>query len=343
MSIAVVVNTQARRGSDAVAALCRSRLPSARVLTSRSLEDCAGFVRELGSPAPAVVISAGGDGTAVGLLNTSRAAAQAGAPVPWLSGIAAPTTALGMLPLGTGNAWARVTGARNWRKAINQLGSIVPGSPLPVRRFDLVEVDGQIAHFAGTGWDAEMIDDFYAQKDAPGILPRSRRNGLMGYLNGMFTRTIPRHFSGPSVEVELVNTGADALTVDEKGRVVPLPGGEHGAVLYRGPVSVCAAGTIQEWGFGFRAFPFAGLVPGRFCMRIYAAGAVEATIRMRQLWRGAHPCPKMHTWLLDSCHATFSKSVPFQVGGDRVAHRSEVEYKLASEWVNLLDWSALPN
>jgi len=64
---------------------------------------------------------------------------------------------------------------------------------------------------------------------------------------------------------------------------------------------------------------------------------------MRQLWRGAHPCPKMHTWLLDSCHATFSKPVPFQIGGDRVARRSEVEYALASEWVNLLDWSALPN
>ncbi len=205
----------------------------------------------------------------------------------------------------------------------------------------LVEVGGTVAPFAGTGWDAEIIDDFHAQKDGFGFLPKNARNGLRGYMHGLFTRTIPRHLTLPQVEVEVVNTGADAMTVDDDGRPIRLPGGAHGAVLYRGPTSVCAAATTAEWGFGFRAFPFAGVVPRRFCFRIYSGHALEATLRMGQLWRGAHPVPKMHTWLLTSCKATFSRPVPFQMGGDRVGVRSEIDYGLAPEQVSVLDWRAI--
>ena len=139
----------------------------------------------------------------------------------------------------------------------------------------------------------------------------------------------------------MINTGADALTVDDRGRAVPLRGGEHGKLLYRGPVSVCGAGTSREWGFGFRAFPFAGLVPRRFCLRIYSGRALEATLRMRNLWRGDHPLSKMHTWLLTRCHATFSQPVPFQIGGDRLGHRDQVDYRLADEQIDVLDWTRL--
>jgi diacylglycerol kinase family enzyme len=252
-------------------------------------------------------------------------------------------TPLGVLPLGTGNGWAHAMGAPQWRAALGDLGRVVGrDGPLPLKRFDLVEVLGTIAHFAGTGWDAEIIDDFFAQRKGPGLLPQSARHGLRGYLHGMFTRTIPRHvFMREMVQVELTNTGSDALVVNEHGHIVPLRGGEHGKVLYRGPVSVCAAGTSPEWGFGFRAFPFAGMVPRRFCMRVYAGGPIEATFRMRSLWRGAHPVDKMHTWLLDRCSAAFSRPVPFQVGGDRLGHRTDVEYALAPEQIDILDWRAL--
>src|SRR5262249_22308495 len=157
----------------------------------------------------------------------------------------------------------------------------------------------------------------------PGLLPERARNGLRGYLHGMFTRTIPRHvLQRDMVEVELTNTGSDALVIDRDGRAVPLLRRGAGQGVHRGPASVCAAGTSPEWGFGFRAFPFAGKVPRRFCMRAYAGGPIEATLRMRSLWRGAHPVDKMHTWLLDRCRATFSRPVPFQVGGDRLGHRT---------------------
>ncbi len=331
MDVAVVVNLKARRGSQRVARECREKLPEARVLVSGSLDEALGFAKDLKAKPPRLLISAGGDGTAVGLLNAMRT------PNDDRTG-----PALGLLPLGTGNGWAHVMGAPGWRTAVAQLGDLVErGGPLPLRRFDLVEVAGQVAHFAGTGWDAEIIDDFHAQKTGFGVLPKKARNGLMGYMQGLFTRTIPRHLTEPQVEVEVTNTGADAMTVDEKGQPVPLRGGEHGKVLFRGPISVCGAGTTAEWGFGFRAFPFAGLVARRFCLRIYTGKAIEATLRMQQLWSGKHPMKKMHTWLLDKCKATFSRPVPFQVGGDRLGLREEIEYGLAPEQVDVLDWRAI--
>jgi hypothetical protein len=327
--IAVLVNLRARRGSEAVAAECRRQLPGAWVLASRSPEEAIDFARGFGREPPDLIVSAGGDGTAVALINALR-------------GQPAASTAIGCLRLGTGNGWARVTGAPNWRRAIDQLRVLQSSGVVPSRRFDLVEVDGTLAHFAGTGWDAEIIDDFHAQKSRRGLLPARARNGLAGYLRGLVTRTIPRHIARPgAADVELTNTGEDALVVDESGRAVPVPGGGHGAVLYRGPINVCAAGTASQWGFGFRAFPFAGLVPRRFCMRAYTAGVLEATLNARRLWRGDHPMPKMHTWMLTRCRAVFSRPVPFQVGGDRVGWKTEVEYTLAREQVDLLDWSRL--
>lgn len=329
------MNLRARRGSQSVARAFREHLPEARVLTSRSLADTVDFAKDLRENPPSLLVSGGGDGTAVAILNAMRAPGEVAPPAPL-------PAALGILPLGTGNGWASALGAPRWRAAIAQLGHLAErGGALPLRRFDLVEVGGTVAHLAGTGWDAELIDDFNAQKTGPGLLPRRFRKGLAGYLHGLFTRTIPRHLMEPQVEVEITNTGADAFTVDAEGRPVRVPDGGRGAVLYRGPTSVCGAATTAEWGFGFRAFPFAGLMPRRFCMRLYAGRAPEATLNMRRLWRGEHPMPKMHTWLLDRCKLVFSRPVPFQVGGDRLGHRSEVEYKLAPEQVDVLDWRAI--
>ncbi|AKT42868.1 diacylglycerol kinase [Chondromyces crocatus] len=331
-----MVNLRARRGSERIARACQAEIPSAQVHMSRSMGDLQRFTAALGDAPPELIVSAGGDGTALALINTWRASAG----TVELPGAAA----LGLLPLGTGNGWANAVGAPSWRKALATLGDLVrrPASALPRRRFDLVEVEGLVGPFAGTGWDAELIDDFNAQKTGPGILPARYRKGLAGYLQGLFLRTIPRNLSRRALaEVEITNTGEDALTVDEAGRVVPLPGGEHGKVLYRGPASVCGAGTASEWGFGFRAFPFAGVMPRRLHLRIYSGTAAEATLRMSALWRGEHPLPKMHNWLVTSCHAVFSRPVPFQVGGDRLGMREAVDYGLAGGHVDLLDWTAL--
>ena len=336
-AIAVVINLRARRGSDAVLRHCRELLPGARVIASRTADEAFAFLRSAPVP-PRLIVSGGGDGTVVGLINAMRRGQTGPASALAPPGEPARST-LALLRLGTGNGWANATGAPAWRSGLAQLRRLIETAmPVPVRTFDLVKVAGTAAHFAGTGKDAEIIDDFHAQQTGPGLLPARWRAGLPGYLVGFVSRTLPRGLTRPLAEVELVNTGEDALTIDDQGRPLPLPGGAHGATLYRGPVDLCAAGTVPEWGFGFRAFPFAGLVPRRFCLRVYTHGILHALWDMRGIWTGRHPMPRAHTWLLTRCQATFSRPVPFQAGGDRIGPRDQVEYALAPEQASLLDW-----
>ena len=49
----------------------------------------------------------------------------------------------------------------------------------------------------------------------------------------------------------------------------------------------------------------------------------------------------MHTWLLTRCVAKFSRPVPFQIGGDCIGERSEIEYALAHQQIDILDWGRL--
>ena len=187
MNVDVVINLRARRGSEAVARKVQLELPQARVLTSRTLDEAGQFARRHDSGRSSLLLSAGGDGTAVALLNELRGAV---------------TPSLGVLPLGTGNGWAHALGAPRWRKGLEQLGGLLrrQGAP-PMRRFELVQIDlpgtpSRISHFAGTGWDAEIINDFHAQRDGGGLLPRSWRQGLAGYMHGLFLRTVPRSLGG---------------------------------------------------------------------------------------------------------------------------------------------------
>ncbi len=329
MDVAVVVNLRARHGSERMGQMIRDGLPRARVTVTRSLDDVRRWIdRELAPSPPELLLSGGGDGTAVALLNELRDRQVEVARI-------------GVLRLGTGNGWANVTGAPGPRRAIENVAALDGAEP-PTRRFALIETGGRIAPFLGTGWDAEIISDF---KTGLARLPaplRAISDGLPGYLMGMFTRTIPRHlFGAGSPNVVVTNIGEDALTLDEHGRVVPLPGGEHGAVLYRGRASVAGVGTTEEWGFGFRGFPFAHAAPGRVSVRIYGAPVLEATRNMFRLWRGDHPLPKMHDFLLTAGRMEFDREVPFQIGGDLAAPRRSFDFRIAREAVDLVDWTRL--
>ncbi|KAB2899047.1 MAG: diacylglycerol kinase [Kofleriaceae bacterium] len=330
MDVAVVVNLRARKASSTIARRIAERLPRARVAVTASLDDLRRFIdRELVKAPPELLLSGGGDGTAVTVLNELRDRDVRIAQ-------------LGVLRMGTGNGWANATGAPRASRAIAHVAALDehPASRMPSRRFALVECDDRIAPFLGTGWDAEIITDFRAHvaRMPPGLRPMNQ--GVAGYLLGMFTRTIPRHVLGDGpANVTLTNLGEPALTVDAVGRVVPLPGGERGAVLYHGPASVAAAGTTEEWGFGFRAFPFAHTVPGRVNARVYGGPVLEATRQMFRLWRGEHPVPRMHDFFLTHGRMDFDREVPFQVGGDVGGARRSFEFRIASEAVDLVDWS----
>jgi len=328
MNIAVLVNLRSRSGSEVMGGLVQRFFPRARVALTRSVDEARTWIDQTLRPnMPSLLLAGGGDGTITGLLNELRA-----------QGLALP--AIGVLPMGTGNAWAHVTGAPKPAKALKQLAAYGERLP-PLRPFSLVRVEGRLAPFAGTGWDAEMIQDFKSQLDASGPL-RGAQAGLRGYLGAMFTRTIPRHvFGGNGPQVSVYNLGAPALTVEANRAIRPLPGGDTGALLYRGPFGVAGAATSPEWGFGFKAFPFAQAMPHRLSVRVYGAGVLEATRNMFKLWRGQHPMPKMHDFLVERVRMDFDREVPFQIAGDVLGMRRSVEFELAEESVQLVDWHRL--
>ena len=329
MSVAVLVNVHARHGSVAAGRKIQAILPRARVRVTSSLDEAKAWIGDqLVNDPPQVLLSGGGDGTAVALLNELR---TQGLHVPFF----------GLLPLGTGNGWARATGVTGLSSALRSLPHLREGEPPAVRQFGLVSTEGQVTPFAGTGWDAEVLADYKSMlADLPEGL-RETSGGTKGYLRSMFTRTIPRHLRAEQPRVRVTNLGAPALAVDDDGRPVPIPGGGSGAVLYEGPISVGGAATTEQIGLGFRAFRFAHTMPGRMAVRVYAASTLHATLRMPWLWRGEHPLPHDHNWLLTHCKMEFDRPVPFEIGGDLAGDRTEIELRLADEGVPLVDWAAM--
>jgi diacylglycerol kinase family enzyme len=332
MDIAVVVNLNSRRGSKRFADWAQRALPSSRVIATKTLEDVERFVDELKAKGtPRVLLSGGGDGTAIGLLDALRARQHE-------------FPALGIVKLGTGNAWAATTSAPSPRKALETLARAVERghTTVPTTDYWLVEVEGRLTPFAGSGWDAEVLHDYKVQKQA--LPPALRRfaEGAPGYFGSIFTRTVPRNvLRRDRPRVKLINLGADALTFDPHGNVVQVPNAGPGTVLYEGPYGVAGAGTSCELGFGFKALHFARVRPGFMHVRIYAAGAAEAARRIPQLWTGKHPLPQSHDFLLSACRMEFDREVPVEIGGDAIGLRKSVDYRVAQQVVPLVDWARL--
>jgi diacylglycerol kinase family enzyme len=332
--LAVLFNGRAKRVTAAVVRLLAEALPKALVLVSHDLEEARRHAKALVAAKPAVVLSGGGDGAAVRLVNLL--AQEGGAPLP----------SLGVLKLGTGNAWARVSGAGRYAELVAALPRLP--LPLPTLRYDLVEVEGALCHFAGVGWDARILNDYQRNLDRrAGQLVGSRfasrlHKGLPGYLYSIVRHTIPeemqllRKLGQP--RVKLTSDDPEALRADERGELQPLPQGSR--LLFEGNVSVGAAGTTTEWGFGLRAFPMARKVPGRINLRVYDRPVLEAARNAPRIWRGQVPLAGMHDFFARRATMTFSRPMPFQIGGDAVGLREEVTYTHASHSVQLVDWAA---
>ncbi len=329
MSVAVLVNLRSRGGSESIARLVRSMLPRARIAVTRSLDEAREWIqREILPNPPSLLLSGGGDGTAVSLLTELRA-----------TGVALPP--IGLVPLGTGNGWANVTGAPRPRRAFEAIASLEGQAP-PLRRFSLVEVEGRLTPFAGTGWDAELVNDYQKQLAALPAALREKQSPMVGYMRGLFTKTIPRHLFGyEPAQVRLIDLGGDAHVVDANGCVQRIVGDTRGRVLHEGPVSVAGAGTSTELGLGFKAFPFAHALPGHMAVRVYGATPMEATRNLRRLWNGEHPMPHSHDYLLTRCRMELDRPVPVEVGGDVIGDRTSIDFAIADERVDLVDWSRL--
>jgi hypothetical protein len=325
--LAVLVNANAKRGGRRVAVQIARTLPGASVRLTKSAHEIDAWLRVL--PSPRGVFAAGGDGTAVALINALSRLDRAPGPFP--------TT--GILPLGTGNGWAHALGAPKLHRCLEMLAA-VPGM-LPTRRCSLIEVEDTLTHFAGTGWDAMILEDYKRQLAASKGPSRHFSKSVYGYLSATLLRTAPKVavFGNPHVVIE--NLGPEVYAIDPEGRPQLVPGAGPGTVIYDGPVGIASVGTCPEFGYRLRAFPFAERMPGYMSVRAYARGALGAVTTIPRLWVGQHPLDGMHDWLATHVRMTFSRAVSLQIGGDAHGMRRTIEYRAASRSIGMVDWRRL--
>ncbi len=331
--IAALFNGRAKRVSPHVVRMFAKALPDALVLVSEDFDQAERHAALLAEERPDVIFSGGGDGAAQRLLNMLSRRLPEDVPLPHL----------GVLRLGTGNAWSRTVGSPRYPEIVELLPKLA--WPIPTRRFNLVEVEDTLCPFAGVGWDALVLNDYQKNLDRrSGQLFGSRlstrlHKGLGGYLYALARHTVPTLLTEADQPWATLRRNGDAevYTVNEAGEPVPWTGGD---VLYDGPVSVCAAASIPQYGFGFRAFPFADLKPGFLHLRVYDRPVLEALGRAGVLWAGVHPMPGMHDWLVKSARMTFTRPLPFQIGGDARGERTVLDVRLGARTVDVVDWEA---
>lgn len=318
----ILVNANAKRGGRRIAVQIRRALPGATVRLTRTIQEVEGWLRTIQEPR--CILSAGGDGSAVALLNALDRVVPKGDPFP----------PVGALPLGTGNAWAHALGGRKLDHCIRAL--MRHDGPMPTKRYGLFECDGVLTFFGGCGWDAQILDDYRQQVEAS---PSSRlAKSVWGYISAMAMRTVPKTvlYGRPHVIVE--NLGPEVFTLTADKKLLRLPDVGRGAILYEGMASVAGAATCPEFGYGFRAYPFAERLLGAMNVRVYDASPAGAIGSIPKLWRGAYPLAGMHDWFATEVRMTFSRPMPLQIGGEAIGSRLTVDYRSSPRRLEALDW-----
>lgn len=332
--VAVVVNGNAKAVNDEVIDTLDQILSAGDLFVSRRIEEGRFIARTIVERGYDTVLMGGGDGTfTVMVTDVVREARRAGKAPP----------RFGLLRLGTGNSLAWVVGASQVGRGGLQVDIERLRNDAGWRPMRLLEVEGFLAPFCGFGIDAVVLHDYNAVKKLLSRGPLRRiAPGAVSYAVAAVTRSIPSYLFRPTPHVRVVNEGADAFRVGEKGRLVGPPI-RRGEVIYEGRASIAAASTIPYYGFGFRVFPFAEERPDRFDLRLSTIGPVPFVKHFGPIWRGEYENPEiLHDYLVESVAIETDPETEFQIGGDAQGKRRRVQVALSPDPIRLVDFYAPP-
>jgi len=326
---AVLLNANAKQVSPRVHQALSGLVPAGSLFLSRSPGDAPRIADTVMSRGFSTVFTGGGDGTFMSWVNHILDRAETRH---------APAPQFGILALGTGNAVAGMVGAG---RAEEDLRRFLRGGVPSARRLDLVMVEGHRTPFASVGLDAAVLNDYRWLRDRLGGRARRIATGLRGYGLAIALRSAPRQlFQRSPVYAEVVNVGGPAWRLDPAGARVGRPV-ETGEMLYAGPLMLAAGSTVPYYGFGLRAFPFAGRRAGHMHFRVFTRIPVTSLVaNVGPIFRGDFRHPGLLDFEVQEVEITADRPVPFQSGGDAGGDRDRVRMGMAPRSVALLDYTA---
>jgi diacylglycerol kinase family enzyme len=332
--IAVVINGNAKRVNDEVIDTLDQILSAGELFISRRVEEGRYIARTLVERGYGTVLLGGGDGTfTVMVSDIVREARRQGKAPP----------RFGLLRLGTGNALAWVIGASQVKRgglAVDLERLRGDAGSRPVR---LVEVEEYLAPFCGFGIDALVLRDYNVVKSAIARGPfRRLAPGVLTYFVSSTFRSLPAFLFRPVPHIRVVNEGADAYRLGEKGTIVARPI-RKGEVIFEGKARIASVSTIPYYGFGFRAFPYAEERTDRMNLRISTINSFTLAANFPAIWKGQYENLEVIVdYLVERVSIETDPETEFQIGGDPVGKRRKVHMQLSPEPIRLVDFYAPP-
>lgn len=339
--VAVLLNANARKVSKRVVRALSHVLPEGDLYLSRSELDARRIATQVVDRGYSTVFLGGGDGTITCFVNEIlNQVTQRRQYHP------TPAPRFGVLKLGTGNSVASLVKASStWGDGfVDDVLRARAGEAPSYRTIDLLNIEGKRAPFAGLGLDGKLLNDYnwvketFGQGALKGVL-----TGAGGYFSSVTFKTVPYYLTQPvTVNAEVVNGGSTAYRMGADG--TPVETYAPGAVLYRGPLAMCSAGTVPYYGFELCMFPFAGKRRGMMNLRVADVPATRILANLGAIWQGKwFPEKGLHDFLAKDVNISFEHEMPFQISGDAAGARKHVRFSVANDPIEVVDFTGALN
>ena len=320
---AVVLNANAGRVTPRLARRVKELVPHDRVYLTESQEPSREVLQKCVEREISTVFAGGGDGTIVDVINT----------LADFKGDAPSIPSVGVLRCGTGNALAHWLGSERPVQALSKWQGGMLHRSVPVQ---MVEAEDTLFPFAGLGIDGAVLNDYnWLKNHAKGKWWFPMIRGIRGYLLSGYLKTIPNYLRQSIPNVTVTNLGKTVHRVGPDGREIGPPI-EHGEIVYQGPCSLLGTATTPLYGYGMRMFPYATRRAGRMQLRIFNWTAVQAGLRLRQIWNGTVQHPDLHDFYVDRVKVSFEDEMPYQLGGEACGYRKDITFSVAEYPVHLV-------
>ena len=345
--VAILLNANAKRVTPRIMERIERLEVAADLFMSHSIQEADEILDTVLERGYDVLLTGGGDGTIVqtvkSLFHKTGRVPETGQfkrDLRWLQPVPRgrkPLPAIGILKLGTGNALASVVGAGKYHQDIAKVCKAVEEGEAPLTlSLPFMESDDDIFPFGGLGWDAAILNDYnFLKTHTESRFLKSLSNTVVGYLVAALGITAPRIVVGRPPEVELRTLG-EAVLLGPKGEVARRYA--RGSVIYRGYANVLAFSTVPYYGYDLQVFPFAHNLTNQFQVRVSTMSVAEVLAHLPSIWRGTYRSPRLFDFHCERVTMSFSRPVPYQVGGDAKGERESLTVGLAESPVSFVDF-----